>query len=566
MRANPALTMDGPAEAVASMGNPEVSIIIPVHNEGPIIEGSIRELRARFQKIGRSFEIIIAENGSTDDTVAIAEELCDEFANVRMLRAPEPNYGAALRAGIESAKGQYVCCDEIDICDVDFHRRALELLVGDDGGFDLVVGSKVMPGARDRRPLSRRAATRIVNGMLRVSLGFRGTDTHGLKAFRRAALLPVVRQCVVDRDMFASELVIRAERARLRLVEIPLNLVEKREPSIHLTKRVPGSFKTSRNSSTSFGFRTADVHFAAITIDVDSLRFYRAIHGLVPPSAVAHDPDPIYSVALPRFFELLDACGIAATLFLIGEDAARHAEAFTPVASTGSEIASHSFHHDYRLSQSSEAAIDADLARAEAALRPLSPSGQVVGFRAPGYNVTPILLKVLVRRGYRYDSSLLPSPLYWAARAAAIGRYRLGRRPSASMVGDPRQFLGPLGPYTTEPTRPWRRQHGTLVEIPMAVHPITRVPLIGTSWAMLPDWLQDRWLNRALRSLPVFNFEMHAIDLLDGTDPGVPAELTRAQPDLRVPVRRKMATFGRLFRTLADMRSVTTLERIADRT
>lgn len=218
---------------------PEVSLIIPVHNEAPIIEGSIRELKARFDKIGRSYEIIIAENGSRDETAEIARELEAELPPVRLLQSPEPNYGAALRAGIFAARGRYVHCDEIDICDVDFHRRALELLVGEDGGFDLVVGSKVMQGARDRRPLSRRAATRVINGMLRVSLGFRGTDTHGLKAFRKEAMLPVVESCVVDRDMFASELVIRAERTGRRIVEIPLNLTEKRQPSVQLTRRVP---------------------------------------------------------------------------------------------------------------------------------------------------------------------------------------------------------------------------------------------------------------------------------------------------------------------------------------
>ena len=220
-------------------GEPELSVVIPVYNEGPIIEGSVRELHARLTKLGRPFELIIAENGSSDETAIIADELCREFAAVRLIQHPEPNYGAALRAGIEAARGRYVHCDEIDICDVDFHRRALELLVGDDGGFDLVVGSKVMPGARDRRPLSRRLATRVVNGLLRVSLGFRGTDTHGLKAFRKDALMPVVRACVVDRDMFASELVLRAEREGLQIVEIPLNLVEKRTPSIRLTRRVP---------------------------------------------------------------------------------------------------------------------------------------------------------------------------------------------------------------------------------------------------------------------------------------------------------------------------------------
>jgi hypothetical protein len=62
----------------------------------------------------------------------------------------------------------------------------------------MVVGSKAMKGSMDQRPLLRRAATRVINGMLRVALDFRGTDTHGLKAFRRGVLLPVVDECVID--------------------------------------------------------------------------------------------------------------------------------------------------------------------------------------------------------------------------------------------------------------------------------------------------------------------------------------------------------------------------------
>jgi hypothetical protein len=75
--------------------------------------------------------------------------------------------------------------------------------------------------------------------MLRAALGFRGTDTHGLKAFRRSRLLDVARSCVVDRDLFASEFVIRAERAGIRIREIPVNVLEKRPPSINLFRRVP---------------------------------------------------------------------------------------------------------------------------------------------------------------------------------------------------------------------------------------------------------------------------------------------------------------------------------------
>lgn len=79
--------------------------------------------------------------------------------------------------------------------------------------------------------------------MLRLSLGFKGTDTHGLKAFRRTAVVDVARSCLVDKDLFASELVIRAERGGVRVVEIPIRVLEKRQPSIHLFRRVPNVLK-----------------------------------------------------------------------------------------------------------------------------------------------------------------------------------------------------------------------------------------------------------------------------------------------------------------------------------
>jgi hypothetical protein len=85
----------------------------------------------------------------------------------------------------------------------------------------------------------RHVASIAYTGLLRGLLGFRGTDTHGLKAFRRAAILPIVEACVADKDVFASELVIRAYRTHKRVLEIPIRVLEKRPPSINLFKRVP---------------------------------------------------------------------------------------------------------------------------------------------------------------------------------------------------------------------------------------------------------------------------------------------------------------------------------------
>jgi hypothetical protein len=82
------------------------------------------------------------------------------------------------------------------------------------------------------------------SSMLRIILGFRGTDTHGLKAFRRVALLDTVRACLIDKDVFASELVIRADRGGVKIKEIPVRVIEKRPPSINLFKRVPNVLKS----------------------------------------------------------------------------------------------------------------------------------------------------------------------------------------------------------------------------------------------------------------------------------------------------------------------------------
>jgi glycosyltransferase involved in cell wall biosynthesis len=220
---------------------PALSIVIPIYNEEEILEEALTELREGLAEFGLDYEILLAENGSTDSTVALAATLAEGYPELQSFSVNEPNYGKALRQGILQARGEFVICDEIDLIDMDFYRRSLEILRAN--GADMVVGSKAMRGAHDNRPLFRRSATKIINGMLRVAVDFRGTDTHGLKAFLREPITPVVDQCVVDRDIFASELVVRSGRAGLRVVEIPVEVNEKRRPTISLVRRVPGVMK-----------------------------------------------------------------------------------------------------------------------------------------------------------------------------------------------------------------------------------------------------------------------------------------------------------------------------------
>ena len=142
---------------------------------------------------------------------------------------------------MQRAQGIYAICDEIDLCDTRFYKAAFQRFDSDET-LDFVVGSKRAPGATDRRPLFRRFATGVLNGMLRIAVGFKGTDTHGLKALKLSSVLPIV-ESVVDKDMFASELVVRVHRSTLNWLELPIDLQEKRPPSVHLLRRVPNVLK-----------------------------------------------------------------------------------------------------------------------------------------------------------------------------------------------------------------------------------------------------------------------------------------------------------------------------------
>src|SRR5215472_7482341 len=155
--------------AAAAPADPRVSIVIPIYNEEGILHSAVVDLRERLREVGWRYEIILAENGSRDRTVEVAEALAAKYQDphdgqVRLIRAGEPNYGKALKQGILLSRGELVICDEIDLCDVDFHSRAIEIL--ETGDADLVIGSKLAAGAEDDRPLFRHAASIAYSTML----------------------------------------------------------------------------------------------------------------------------------------------------------------------------------------------------------------------------------------------------------------------------------------------------------------------------------------------------------------------------------------------------------------
>ncbi|MBC8509836.1 MAG: glycosyltransferase [Anaerolineales bacterium] len=217
--------------------NPKVSIIIPIYNEEAILSNSMEELL--FQIEGwlnpDSYELVLCENGSTDDTAKIAKELTIRWASVCVEQLPIASYGHALQHGIAIARGKALVIFNADFWETGFLKKSMTLLEN----HDLVIGSKNTSGSSDHRPLHRRAITIGFNLLLRMLFGFRGSDTHGIKAFRSEHAKELARQCVTDAEIFDTELVLRAQRAGLRITEIPVAVEERRPTRYGLLKRVP---------------------------------------------------------------------------------------------------------------------------------------------------------------------------------------------------------------------------------------------------------------------------------------------------------------------------------------
>jgi glycosyltransferase AglD len=216
-----------------------LSIVMPAHNEHDLLGESVRAVSGGVRASGHGFELLVVENGSSDGTLEIAEQLASEAPEVHVHTLAEPDYGRALRTGVLAATGDVIITFDVDYYDLGFLDRALALLARHDEPADVVIASKRAPGAVDERPALRRIVTAAFALLLRAGFGLRVSDTHGMKALRRTAVEPIARRCRFGTDLFDTELVLRAERAGLVTAEVPVRVEERRPSRTSIWRRVP---------------------------------------------------------------------------------------------------------------------------------------------------------------------------------------------------------------------------------------------------------------------------------------------------------------------------------------
>jgi peptidoglycan/xylan/chitin deacetylase (PgdA/CDA1 family) len=275
----------------------------------------------------------------------------------------------------------------------------------------------------------------------------------------------------------------------------------------------------------------------AISIDLDEIRHYFAIHGLIAEGAAAH---AVYQRALSRFADLAEGERLPLTFFVVGSDLERaeNASRLRALGGRGHELGNHTFDHYYDLTRRSPREVRAQIERASEIIA-TGTGHRPTGFRAPGYTMSDAVYRELVQTGMSYSSSVFPCPLYHAAKALKLTTLRLMGKSSSSIAASPVVLAAPRTPYRVG--EPYVRRGSGLLELPIQVTPTLRLPFIGTNLTLLGPSLA-RQLTRGLVGLELINLELHGIDLLDRHD-GLES-LARHQFDLRVGLGSKWDTLS----------------------
>lgn len=204
------------------MNAPFLSIVIPAHNEESRLPRTLEQVLQFLEQQAYSSEVIVVENGSTDRTFELAQELSHKHKNLIALHEEQRGKGNAVRRGILEAHGEYRF-----ICDADLSMPIEELpkfLPPAMTGFDIAIGSREAPGAiRYNEPSYRHLGGRAINLLIRMLILPGLNDTQcGFKCFHASTAESLFRQQTLMGWSFDIEILYLARRKKLRIREIPI--------------------------------------------------------------------------------------------------------------------------------------------------------------------------------------------------------------------------------------------------------------------------------------------------------------------------------------------------------
>jgi len=307
---------------------------------------------------------------------------------------------------------------------------------------------------------------------------------------------------------------------------------------------------------------------AAITSDIDTLASIYKGYGCRRPGGYTYAE---FRMGLENFCRFLEPFGIKATLFMVGEDfhQPQNIPSIKAVLAKGHEIANHTLTHAQGFRLLGPEAKEAEIAGMEKICEQVTGK-RPVGFRSPGWNIGDDALPILKRRGYLYDSSVHPTSLtpllkflHWRSMFSRSDGDR-------TTLGHLRYMLAPARPYRATGNSLGRRGDNGLVEFPLTVVPILRLPFWAT-FLLATGLGFFKICYRLLRALewPI-QYQFHLSDFVDYSYPELEDQVPRGKgvyvpQALRTPLKQKWDLFERAMDMMAADYTFTTLENWAHR-
>jgi glycosyltransferase involved in cell wall biosynthesis len=206
--------------------NLSLSVIVPVYNEEDHLWQMAERLGHALDRVVGSacWQYVLVDNGSVDGSSKVLDAIIASWPTSRVLTLDRPNYGTALRVGLQAAEAPFAYVINVDFWDPLF----LQWSWVNRHQYDLILGSKRADPTLNKLPAYRKFLSAGLNLVFQVFFDFVGRDTHGQKLIRLAAIHDILPRCVMERGQFDTELTMRALRAGLWVAEVPVPIAQAR--------------------------------------------------------------------------------------------------------------------------------------------------------------------------------------------------------------------------------------------------------------------------------------------------------------------------------------------------
>lgn len=215
----------------------EVSVVFPAYNEADALEAAVEKVTKALNEFARSYEIIIAEDGSTDGTDKLAAALAERYPFVKHIHGEKRlGRGTALKNAFKQSSGEVLVYMDLDLAT---DLKHLKTLVGavEFEGYDFATGSRMLPQSNVERSSTRNIASKTYNFMVRALLGSKVKDHQcGFKAFRREPLMKLLDEVGAGHWFWDTEILVRAYLRGYKIKEIPVSWRGGRETKVRLLK------------------------------------------------------------------------------------------------------------------------------------------------------------------------------------------------------------------------------------------------------------------------------------------------------------------------------------------